>query len=77
VKVEPHNHTFNEKIYIKNINNYELAISGKKKNKYNDDANTFDYQIEQPVLTKKIHDTKKYESSDFNFKLYDNPSKYK
>jgi hypothetical protein len=75
VKVKPQNHTFNEKIYIKNINNYELAISGKKKKKYNDDANTFDYQIEQPVLTKNVHDSKKHEFSDFNFKLYNNPSK--
>jgi hypothetical protein len=75
VKVEPHNHTLNEKIYIKNINNYELAISGKNKNKYNDDANTFDYQIEHPVLTKNIHESKNHESSDFNFKLYNNQSK--
>jgi hypothetical protein len=75
--VEPHNHTFNEKIYIKNINNYELALSGKKQKKYNDDANTFDYQIEQPVLTKKIHYSKNHEASDFNVKVYNNPSKYK
>jgi hypothetical protein len=50
-KVEP-NYSFNEKILIKNLTKYERAISGEhqKQNRLIDELNTFDYQIENPIM---------------------------
>ena len=49
-------YTLNDKILMKNMNNYEKGLSGEyensiKKNAYYEDANTFDYRVSQPDLT--------------------------
>lgn len=68
-------YTFNEKIYIKNICNYEKAISGKKQKKYDDDTSTFDYKIDQPDFDKNFDGFDHYELSEFNYKTYENSGK--
>lgn len=50
-QVQP-TYSFNEKILIKNLTKYERAISGEhqKQNRRIDEINTFDYQIEEPII---------------------------
>ena len=85
VKAVQPSYTFNEKILLKNYNNYEKAISGDNdairiNNEYMKEMNTYELRMNQDDLAK--HDqshtfySEKYDVSTANYKPFDIAGKH-